>query len=46
MICPPLYMGKNPSGPKPLNPLLFSIDSYLCKPDGLGEGRSCIDRVS
>lgn len=44
MIYPPVYMGINPSGTKTLNSSLFYVDSNLHKPDGWGEGRSCVEQ--
>lgn len=44
VIYPPVYMGINPSGTKTLNSSLFYVDSNLHKPDGWGEGRSCVEQ--
>lgn len=41
--CLPVYTGKNPSGPKPLNLSLFYLD-ICANPNRLVEEMSCVDR--
>lgn len=41
MICPPVYAGKNLSGPETSRPSWLCIDSDFCGSEGPGEGRSC-----